>query len=405
MKQNFNSKELIKYLKKGELIRNELDIEDVESEIATLEEKVLNESFEFDIKFNDEYYFLENISQKLLLRKLNDNIKRIYKDEQANRKFIIHQVKTLLKETAPFWIIKTDIRAFYESINRDRIFRKLKNDAMLSYYSIFLLKKVFENPNIISYPGLPRGLNISSSLSEIYMRNFDKAIQRHKDVYYYARFVDDIIIFLNSKERALELFQSLNAIISEEKLDLQINDDKTELIDGTNFKILKKGYNKKPIHNNIEYLGYRFYLNETESKRENKLQISIAYKKIKKIKSRIVRSYVDYAKTNDFELLKKRIKFLTGNYGISKSNDGSILKAGIYFNYTHINNLEILKGLNIFHKKIIYSRKGNLGIKLNARLSNTQRDILKKHCFIAGFRNKTFNSFTFVEMGQIIKSW
>ncbi|MDV7695459.1 RNA-directed DNA polymerase [Chryseobacterium soli] len=405
MKQNFNSKELIKYLKKGELIRNELDIEDVESEIATLEEQVLNESFEFDIKFNDEYYFLENISQKLLLRKLNDNIKRIYKDEQANRKFIIHQVKTLLKETAPFWIIKTDIRAFYESINRDRIFRKLKNDAMLSYYSIFLLKKVFENPNIISYPGLPRGLNISSSLSEIYMRNFDKAIQRHKDVYYYARFVDDIIIFLNSKERALELFQSLNSIISEEKLDLQINDDKTELIDGTNFKILKKGYNKRPIHNNIEYLGYRFYLNETESKRENKLQVSIAYKKIKKIKSRIVRSYVDYAKTNDFELLKKRIKFLTGNYGISKSNDGSILKAGIYFNYTHINNLEILKELNIFHKKIIYSRKGNLGIKLNARLSNTQRDILKKHCFIAGFRNKTFNSFTFVEMGQIIKSW
>ena len=276
---------------------------------------------------------------------------------------------------------------------------------MLSYYSIFLLKKVFENPNIISYPGLPRGLNISSSLSEIYMRNFDKAIQRHKDVYYYARFVDDIIIFLNSKERALELFQSLNSIISEEKLDLQINDDKTELIDGTNFKILKKGYNKRPIHNNIEYLGYRFYLNETESKRENKLQVSIAYKKIKKIKSRIVRSYVDYAKTNDFELLKKRIKFLTGNYGISKSNDGSILKAGIYFNYTHINNLEILKELNIFHKKIIYSRKGNLGIKLNARLSNTQRDILKKHCFIAGFRNKTFNSFTFVEMGQIIKSW
>jgi len=405
MKQNFNSKELIKYLKKGELIRNGLEIEDVESEITTLEEQILDESFEFDIKFNDGYYFVENISQKLLLRKLNDNIKRIYKDEQANRKFIIHQIKTLLKETAPFWIIKTDITAFYESVNRDRIFRKLKNDAMLSYYSIFLLKKIFENPNIISFSGLPRGLNISSSLSEIYMRNFDKAIQRHKDVYYYARFVDDIIIFLNNKERAFELFQNLNSIISNEKLDLQINEDKTELIDGINFKILKKGYNKKPIHNNIEYLGYKFNLNETESKRENKLQVSIADKKIKKIKSRIIRSYIDYTKTNDFELLKKRIKFLTGNYGISKSNDGSILKAGIYFNYTHINNLGILKELNIFHKKIIYSRKGNLGIKLNARLSNTQRDILNKHCFIAGFRNKTFNSFTFVEMGQIIKSW
>lgn len=405
MIQNFNSQELIKYLKKGELIRNELEKEDVEIEISVLEEQILNENFEFDIKFNDEYYFIENITQKLLLRKLNDNIKRIYKDEQANRKFIIHQVKNLLNENAPFWIIKTDIKAFYENIDRDRIFRKLKNDAMLSYYSIYLLRKVFENQNIISQSGLPRGLNISSSLSEIYMRNFDKAIQRHEDVYYYARFVDDIIIFLNNKESAMKLFQNLNSILKKEKIDLEINTDKTELIEGINFRILKKGYNRKPIHNSIEYLGYKFYLNENESKRENMLQISIADKKIKKIKTRVIKSYIEFANNIDFEILKKRIKFLSGNYGISKSIDGSILKAGIYFNYTHINNLEILKQLNTFHKKIIYSRKGSLGKKLNLKLSNIQRNALKKHCFIAGFRNKTFNSFTYLEMGQIIKIW
>ena len=404
MKQNFDSQELIKYLKKGELIRNDLEKEDIESEILNLEQQILNESFEFDFKFNGEYYFLENISQKLILRKLNDNIKRIYKDEQANRKFIIQQVKTLLSETAPFWIIKTDIKSFYESINNDRIFRKLKNDAMLSYYSIFLIKKIFEN-DIISPKGLPRGLNISASLSEIYMRNFDKAIQRYNDVFYYARFVDDIIIFLNNKESALELFQNLNLIISNEKIDLKINDEKTELIDGANFKILKKGYNRRPIHNNIEYLGYKFHLSDSENKRENKLKISIADKKTKKIKSRIVKSYVDFLRTNDFELLKKRVKFLTGNYGISKSNDGSVLKAGIYYNYPHINDLEILKELNQFHKKIVYSRNGNLGVKLNAKLTSNQRDILKKHCFVAGFRNKTYNSFTYVEMSKIIQSW
>ncbi|NMN37728.1 antiviral reverse transcriptase Drt3a [Pedobacter sp. SG918] len=405
MKQNFNSPELVKYLKKGELFRNELEKEDVESEIAVIEEKILNETFEFNIKIHDDYYFLEDISQKLLLRKLNDNIKRIYKDEQANRKFIVQQVKTLLSETAPFWVIKTDIKSFYESIDRNRILRKLKNDAMLSYYSIFLLRKIFENPEITSEPGLPRGLNISSSLSEIYMRNFDKAIQRHADVYYYARFVDDIVIFLNSKQTAVDLFENLNLIISNEKLELQINKDKTELIDGLNFKILKKGYNRRPIHNSIEYLGYKFYLNENENKRENKLQISIADKKVKKIKTRVIKSYLDYTKTNNFELLKKRIKFLTGNYGISKNNDGSILKAGIYFNYTHINDLEVLRRLNIFHKKIIYSRTGSLGIKLNLKLSNIQREALKRHCFVAGFRNKTYNSFTYAEMGQIIKCW
>lgn len=405
MNQNFNYQEIVKYLKKGELIRNELEINEIETEITFIEEKILNESFEFNIKFNSEYYFLEQISQKLLLRKLNDNIKRIYKDEQANRKFIIQQVKTLLNETAPFWIIKTDIKSFYESIDRDRIFRKLKNDAMLSYYSIFLLRKVFENENIASDKGLPRGLNVSSSLSEIYMRNFDKAIQRYKDVYYYARFVDDIIIFLNNKESASELFHNLNTILTNEKLDLRINTDKTELIEGSNFKIIKKGYNRKPKHNCIEYLGYKFFLSENEVNRENRLKISIADKKTKKIKTRIVKSYVDYTCNNDFDLLKKRIKFLTGNYGISKSYDGSILKAGIYFNYTHINDLEILNHLNNFHKKIIFSRKGSLGVKLKFKLSDLQRNILKKDCFIAGFRNKTFHSFSYVEMGRIIKIW
>lgn len=405
MKQNFNSQELLKYLKKGELIRNELEKDDVTLEIDELEKKILDESFQFDIKFNDEFYFIENISQKLLVRKLNDNIKRIYKDEQANRKFIIHQVKTLLNETAPFWIIKTDIKSFYESIDRDRIFRKLKNDAMLSYYSVFLIKKIFEHSDIISQTGLPRGLNISSSLSEIYMRNFDKSIQRYKDVYYYARFVDDIIIFLNNKQSAINLFEALNEIISNEKLDLTINNDKTELFDGLNFKILKKGYNKRPIHNNIEYLGYKFYLNENENKRENKLQISIADKKIKKIKTRIIKSYLDYINNSDFDLLKKRVKFLTGNYGISKSHDGSILKAGIHFNYTHINNFSILKELNVFHKKIIYSKRGSIGVKLNAKLSDVQKDALKKHCFLAGHKNKTYNSFSYVQMGKIIKCW
>jgi hypothetical protein len=405
MKQNFDSQELLKYLKKGELMRDGIEKEDIVLEIDLFREKILDESFEFDIKNNNEFCFIENISQKLILRKLNDNIKRIYKDEQANRKFIIHQVKTLLNETSPFWIIKTDIKSFYESIDRDRIFRKLKNDAMLSYYSIFLLRKIFDNQKVNSQSGLPRGLNISSSLSEMYMRNFDKAIQRHKDVYYYARFVDDIIIFLNSKQTAFDLFDNLNEIIDNENLTLQINNEKTELIDGLNFRVLKQGYSRSPIHNNIEYLGYKFYLNELENKREKKLQISIAEKKIKKIKTRIIKSYVDYCLNSDFDLLKKRIKFLTGNYGISKTNDGSILKAGIHFNYTHINDLSILKELNIFHKKIIYSKKGSVGIKLMTKLSNSQRDLLKKHCFIAGFKNKTFNSFSFVEMGQIIKCW
>lgn len=403
MNQDYISEELKKHLKKGELFRNDLDKDLINSDLELIEKNILEENFEFNIKTNGNYFFIESIAEKLVIRKLNDNIKRIYKDEQANRKFIIHQVKTLLKETAPFWIIKTDIKSFYENIDRDRIFRKMKNDAMLSYYSIHLLKKIFDNQLVSSQSGLPRGLNISSILSEIYMRNFDKVIQRFQDVYYYARFVDDIIIFLNNRKSAITLFDKLNETLKEQKLTLTINNEKTQLIDGLNFKVIQHKYKSPPKHNNLEYLGYKFFLNEIDSDR--KLNITIADKKVKKIKTRIVKSYVDFLSNNDFELLKLRVLFITGNYGISESYDGSTLKAGIYYNYSHINDQKVLNDLNIFHRKLLYSKKDSLGINLNRKITNSQRNILNKYCFISGYNNKTFNLFNFVTMGKIIKCW
>lgn len=403
MKQSFDSLELIRYLKKGELHRNNLVKEIVTDEINAAEEKIIDETFEFEIASNDKYYFIEKVPQKLILRKLNDNIKRIYKDEQSNRKFIIHQVKTLLSESSPFWIIKADVKSFYESINRDRIFKKLKNDAMLSYYSIFLLQKIFDNSAITSKYGLPRGLNISSTMSEIYMRKFDNWVQRSQDVYYFARFVDDMIIFISNKESAYNLYETLDENLQEIS-DLKINKTKTELIDGQNFKTLKTSKNKNQIKNNIEYLGYKFSI-DLATKNKKIINVSIAHKKVNKIKTRLTKSYLDFIQNRDFELLTKRIKFLTGNYGINKNTDDSILKAGIFFNYNHLNNYQILEDLNLFHRKILFAKNGSLGSKLNSHLSASNRTRLKKYCFKAGFQMKTFNTFSYSEIGKITKCW
>ncbi len=403
MKQNFNSKELIRYLKQGELYRDELEKEDVIAELDVIEQEILDENFEFRITNKGAYFDVETLPEKLILRKLNDNIKRIYKDEQANRKFIIQQVKTLLAEDAPFWIIKTDIKSFYESVDRNRILKKMKDDAMLSYYSVHLLKRIFDNPVIKDEPGIPRGLNTSATLSEIYIRKFDKWLQCFPGVYFHARFVDDIIIFISSKKQAYELWN-----VIDEKLEhfcsLQINWNKSELLDGLELRVLEKKYARSPLYNSLEYLGYRFYQKNPRGK-DRHLQIGIAKKKIKKIKTKIVLSFVDFIKNNDFLLLERRIQFLTGNYGIKKSTDGSVLKAGIFYNYTHLNQMDVLEHLNVFLRKIIFSKNQGIGVKLYPLLNNAQRNSLKKYCFISGFTNKTYRSFSFVDMGRIIDCW
>jgi hypothetical protein len=401
MNQSFNGKQLMKLCKQAEFVDYGMSINELYVELDLVEEKISKYEFEFEIRKCKDYYLIDGLPQKLILRKLNDNIKRIYKDEQANRRVIISQVKTLLEETCPFWVLKTDIKSFYESIDRGRIIEKIEDDSMLSFQSISLLKRIFDNPTLLSTSGVPRGLNISSTLSEIYMRKFDRWIRRFNGVYYYARFVDDIIIFSNSIKTTFEILSLLNPKLTELAEGLQINEAKTELFSGKTLRSLDK-HTGKPLRTSIplEYLGYSFSKDDTD---KPTLKISIAEKKIKKIKNRVMLALLDYKKNKNFALLENRFKFLTGNYSIRKDRDSNDLRAGIYYNYLQVTDLTIFDDLNTFYKKALHCNSRSFGRKLS--FTQSQKKSLNKYCFKAGFKMKVFNSFRFDEMSDIIKCW
>ncbi|MDR2651643.1 MAG: hypothetical protein LBC68_04945 [Prevotellaceae bacterium] len=154
--------------------------------------------------------------------------------------------------------------------------------------------------------------------------------------------------------------------------------------------------------NYLEYLGYKF-----TKIRDNKdviLKISIAEKKLKKIKSRITKSFIEYTKNCDLKLLENRIKFLTGNYSIKKNNEGNDLRAGIYFNYSQITDIEQLKYLNNYYRKILFAKKGNLGLQISC-LSPEQKNKLKKYCFKSGFEKKIYYAFNYLQMEEIVSCW
>ena len=403
MNQSFDIKELKRFCKQSEYIENSLSVSALEAQLEPFCKNILDESFVFEIKKLGSYFLSESLPNRLILRKLNDNIKRIYKDEQANRKIIISQIKVLLEETCPCWILKTDIRSFYESIDRNKLIAKFRDDSMLSYYSMFLLDKLFLNENFETSTGVPRGMNISATLSEIFMRKFDKWVRNYAGVYYYARFVDDIIIFSNSLLDLQELMKLINIKLGELAHGLEINKSKTQLFEGLTLKQLnifnETGLNMKEY---LEYLGYKF--SKTRNRKAFNLKTTIANKKIKKIKTRITLSFIDYTKNFNFYLLNNRIKFLTGNYGIRKTSEGNILKSGIYFNYPHLTDNTSLIELNEYYRKILYCKKGKLGAALGY-LTLKQRQKLKKYCFISGYNNKIYNSFSFLQMNEIVRCW
>lgn len=409
MNQSFEIKELKRFCKSEEYVEFGISVEDLETQLNDCVQEILKEKFEFEITEGGSYFYTENLSNKLVLRKLNDNIKRIYKDEQANRRIIISQLKVLLEETCPFWVIKTDIKSFYESIKRDEILAKFQNDSILSFYSMFLLKQLFETPIIKSKTGVPRGINISATLSEIYLRKFDRWIRNFDGVYYYARFVDDIIIFSNSSKKALALIKEIKPQLSSLAEGLELNENKTQLFEGLKIDkldILDGKIREKESH--LEYLGYKFFkekISKEKSKSEYQLIISIADKKIKKIKTRITLSFVDFLKNKNFTLLENRIKFITGNYSIKKGTEANDLKAGIYYNYQQVNDKEVLSELNNYYRKILFSKSNSLGTKINGNLTKAQKDRLKKYCFSTGFSLKVYNSFDYDTISKIICCW
>lgn len=323
------------------------------------------------------------LCQNLVLRKLHKNIKRIYAVQQADRNTIVKQMKLLLAENVEMRIVRLDVRHFYESIDRQRILAKLIDDARLSYHSLMLLQTLFNNPAIAAGTGLPRGLGISAVLSELYMKYFDLDFKKIEGVYYYARFVDDIIVFCSSEASKDLAWKYAGEELA--KIGLQLNE--------------KKSYSLDPNQTGAEftYLGYTF------KKMGNRLSVTIAQKKLSVIKTRLTRTFVRYSKDHNFDLLKLRIKFLTGNFTLYNPHTLLPIKVGIYFNYKMANDISALKDIDAYYQRLLHCRTGRLGRAI--ALTKPQLKELEKYSFDFGYYNHVNHHFTTDQMAKIANCW
>ena len=250
-------------------------IEAIDTELGS---SIVNGTYQFKIRQYGDLFLHDHakntmsyLCQNLVLRKLYKNIKTIYSVQQADRNTIIKQIKLLLAENVEMRIVRLDIRHFYHSVNRDRILLKLLDDARLSYHTLTLLQSLFSNPVLSTYTGLPRGIGISAVLSELYMKYFDLDFKKIEGVYYYARFVDDIIVFCNSETSMNLALEYAREGLKE--IGLELNDEKSYSFD------------PKQPNTDFTYLGYTF------RKAGKKSVVTIGKKKINVIKTRLTKSF------------------------------------------------------------------------------------------------------------------
>ncbi|MBO8215822.1 antiviral reverse transcriptase Drt3a [Acinetobacter nosocomialis] len=404
IRQDFSVNSLLRITTKNEIVKFNLGRNKEEYAIALsqvsnylLEGNEIIDNLSCRIERNKVIFSTNSINTFYALKKISKDLSRLYKIEPPNRDDISEQIYRIFEHSTSYSIVRLDIKSFYENIQYNEVIKKLDRDKILVAKSIKILKDLY---NFIDN-GLPRGLSISPILSEIFMKEVDQQIRNIDHVYYYARYVDDIIVI--STDKSDSIYEKTIKVL--EKYDLNVNSKRyIKNIPAVNNDEISTLYK-------FDYLGYKYIIDTISYKNKRIVKAELSDDKKRKIKTRIIHSLLDRVyNTTHYdreELLIKRLKVLSSNYSItynelSKTN----LKAGMFYSHRLVNNYGIFSEFNKFLSKAIYCQQNNFFGKAMSQIPSKEKEnIIKSICFVSGFKDKNFIELERVEMERVKKCW
>jgi hypothetical protein len=357
------------------------------------------------------------LEEALILRKLNDNIRRAYGIRQPNRQSLIKTARQAARENTPKSIVRIDIKKCFESIPRDWLIRRLEQDGFVSHESISLIRRLFNYAGTLSpkldAKGLPRGVIISTSLAELKLRQIDEVIRRIDGVYLVLRYVDDILVF--STKNAEYTNRMVEAAVHRE--GLQSSPSKHNQVDvactcanacthGHNCPC-KKSCTCATTHPNawkeFEYLGYKFILRPHNNKNaDNEVYCLISDRKIERIKTRIHLAIKSHQRNANLNLLYKRIDYLTSNQAIYVTPGKRSLFNGLshsHSEYSEPTDDKLFMGNRIAALDDFYQSN------IRKRLDASAWPNLRKLSFKSGFTKKRRTKYSNQEVLKIKECW
>lgn len=388
--ENFEKRVLLLYRllreirnRKNEIVRNHL--KRVSNNISERKFKFSLTKSEEKVNGKDVFLTGSSVDSFFAEKQIQKNIKYTYGVKQADRDLIVPQLRSVLDNKFPKIILKTDIKSFYETIDRELLLKKLNESPILSLTTRKVIARLLESYEKESGAalGIPRGVGVSAYLSELYMKNFDAEMESLPNLIYYARYVDDIVIVLSPQpgKNSQDYLKLIESKVKEEKLSLNQLDDKTKTFDfcsGDNFV--------------FDYLGYKFRCSG------GNIKLELADKKKNKYNKRIV-DVINAYKKHSVKQPKKarkelllRLKFLTYNTKLS-NNKGNAL-VGIYNSNRWITASDCLQSLD-----------NKLQGLSNSIPHEGLRKRISKFSFKEGFDKRLFANFSAQEFSTITRVW
>jgi retron-type reverse transcriptase len=167
---------------------------------------------------------------------------------KGNRKGVLCLKRMLNKEsqnnTKACYVLKCDIRKFFDSIDHDILLevldRKIKDKKAMNLMREIIGSFNSVKSDLFSKKGVPIGNLTSQIFANIYMNEFDQFVRHKLKVKHYARYTDDFVIVSRDKEYLANLIPEVNEFL-DKNLKLELHPKKVEII---------------PYHKGVDFLGY-----------------------------------------------------------------------------------------------------------------------------------------------------
>lgn len=361
----------------------------VDAELERVSQVIISKTFRIDIFLlpslvaGKKVYGVGNsLDQILAVRFVQKTLKAIYEINMPARDTLVSQIKSLVLDGVPKYIIRSDVESFYESVQHQDLLEEIHKSPKLSVLIKRILTRLMKDYLSVSgdSKGLPRGIGISAYLSEIYLSSIDAEIRRQDDLFYYARYVDDMVLMYSPdrNESAGDYLSNLEKILGRKGLVLNRKTKVIDLLDK------QKG--------NFDYLGYSFDASSSSP------GVRLSNKRLQRYRSRLDKAFTDYQAKRKFipavseEELILRCLFLTGNMRLFNRKSNAFI--GIYYSNKYITETSQLHGLDRYYYN-----------KIAALPNMSLRRKLLKLSFERGYKEKLFRNFSFEQISELSQGW
>jgi RNA-directed DNA polymerase len=160
-----------------------------------------------------------------------------YRPNRSAQDAVIRVAQAIVQEKTR--VIDIDLRSYFDNVRHDRLLAKVAqrvDDADVMHLLKIMLKANGKR-------GVPQGGVISPLLSNLYLTEVDRMLERAKETtrngkytyIEYARFADDLVILIDAHPRHDWLLGAVEKRLREElaKLQVEINDEKSRIVDLT----------------------------------------------------------------------------------------------------------------------------------------------------------------------------